>query len=1086
MSIIYGTAGSDILIGSSENDDLRGEAGNDSLAGGDGDDYLEGGTGNDTLDGGTGYDRLFGGSGDDTYIINSKTFLLYEKNTDGNNDSAVVNVDFVKIPSYIENVTFAEGVQQLPYWIDALLGDMAASFSSLLGTEKTFSFGFPQVEPSYYTKPIQTDGWEPFNNSQKAFTHSALEYIASVIDITFTEVTDVEQQNTLSFANNSQDGFAGMAYLPSPNLIASDVFIDKENDGVTKTAVLSPQEGTYQALTWIHEIGHALGLKHPHQEKYFLPTSEDKTSLSVMSYTQPVDKDNGDPLLTFSILDIAALHYLYGPNPSSRAGDDTYVYKSNDANFIWDGAGTDTINAGYATEKVTIYLEPGYWGFGGDAKATTITSNGQITVNFGTVIENLIGSGYDDKLVGNSVDNSIDGGPGDDSIYGGTGNDRLDYTYPQGDDTLYGGKGNDLYFIYSSGGSDTIIEYEGEGYDRVYTAISFSLGEIANVEDLFSFSNTTDDLTLTGNSLNNNIGPSSGNCTIDGGAGTDTAYYYTTWAKDDCTIFKSGGLLKVTKGNGNTDTLINCEEIKFSDQTVTISQLTFGLVVSEFTPAQNATGVAVAADITVTFSEAIKRGTGDITLKTDSGVVVATYSAADSANLSISGNTLTINPTADLSSDTTYQVVIATGSITDLSGNDYEQTSDYKFTTADTIDPTVSSFIPTDDATSVAVAADITVTFSEAIKRGTGDITLKTDSGVVVATYSAADSTNLSISGNTLTINPSADLSSDTTYQVVIAAGSITDLSGNDYEQTSDYKFTTADIIDPTVSSFIPTNDATGVAVAADITVTFSEAIKRGTGDITLKTDSGVVVATYSAADSTNLSISGNTLTINPSADLSSDTTYQVVFAAGSITDLSGNDYEQTSDYKFTTADTIDPTVSSFIPTDDATGVAVAADITVTFSEAIKRGTGDITLKTDSGVVVATYSASDSTNLSISGNTLTINPSADLSSDTTYQVVIAAGSITDLSGNEYEQTSDYKFTTADIIDPTANSFIPTDDATGVAVATDITVTFSEVIKRGTGDITLKSDSGVVVATYSAADSTKPLNFWQHAYHQSFR
>ena len=98
------------------------------------------------------------------------------------------------------------------------------------------------------------------------------------------------------------------------------------------------------------------------------------------------------------------------------------------------------------------------------------------------------------------------------------------------------------------------------------------------------------------------------------------------------------------------------------------------------------------------------------------------------------------------------------------------------------------------------------------------------------------------------------------------------------------------------------------------------------------------------------------------------------MFATGSITDLSGNDYEQTSDYKFTTADTIDPTVSSLIPADDATGVAVAADITVTFSEAIKRGTGDIRLKTDSGVVVATYSAADSTNLSISGNTLTINP----------------------------------------------------------------------------------------------------------------
>ena len=70
--------------------------------------------------------------------------------------------------------------------------------------------------------------------------------------------------------------------------------------------------------------------------------------------------------LEFSPLDIAALQYLYGVNPTTIAGDDSYPYSSTGANFIWDGAGTDTIDASSATEKVTIYLEPGYWGFGGD------------------------------------------------------------------------------------------------------------------------------------------------------------------------------------------------------------------------------------------------------------------------------------------------------------------------------------------------------------------------------------------------------------------------------------------------------------------------------------------------------------------------------------------------------------------------------------------------------------------------------------------------------------------------------------------------------------------------------------------------
>ena len=68
----------------------------------------------DTLDGGSGYDLLWGGYGDDTYIINSNTFYVYDI---GGNDKAIVNIDFVKIPSSIENIVYATGVRALPYWI---------------------------------------------------------------------------------------------------------------------------------------------------------------------------------------------------------------------------------------------------------------------------------------------------------------------------------------------------------------------------------------------------------------------------------------------------------------------------------------------------------------------------------------------------------------------------------------------------------------------------------------------------------------------------------------------------------------------------------------------------------------------------------------------------------------------------------------------------------------------------------------------------------------------------------------------------------------------------------------------------------
>ena len=92
-------------------------------------------------------------------------------------------------------------------------------------------------------------------------------------------------------------------------------------------------------------------------------------------------------------------------------------------------------------------------------------------------------------------------------------------------------------------------------------------------------------------------------------------------------------------------------------------------------------------------------------------------------------------------------------------------------------------------------------------------------------------------------------------------------------------------------------------------------------------------------------------------------------------------------------ADTIAPTVTAFGPIDEAIGVATSSNIVLTYSETIQRGSGNILLKTATGNVVATYDAASSTNLSISGSTLTINPSADLGIFTGYQVEIAAGAI---------------------------------------------------------------------------------------------
>lgn len=157
-----------------------------------------------------------------------------------------------------------------------------------------------------------------------------------------------------------------------------------------------------------------------------------------------------------------------------------------------------------------------------------------------------------------------------------------------------------------------------------------------------------------------------------------------------------------------------------------------------------------------------------------------------------------------------------------------------------------------------------------------------------------------------------------------------------------------ADTTAPTVASFSPTDGATGVAVGSNVVVTFSEAIQRGTGNIILKTASGTTVATYSAASSSNLSISGNTLTINPTAYFASTTDYKVEFAAGSITDLAGNSYAGTTSYNFTTIvagnDTL---VGGSSDLDGGAGID-----TVTYSAALAAHT---VIKTSSGYAVSGF-----------------------------------------------------------------------------------------------------------------------------------
>ncbi|WP_438960866.1 BspA family leucine-rich repeat surface protein [Nereida sp.] len=133
--------------------------------------------------------------------------------------------------------------------------------------------------------------------------------------------------------------------------------------------------------------------------------------------------------------------------------------------------------------------------------------------------------------------------------------------------------------------------------------------------------------------------------------------------------------------------------------------------------------------------------------------------------------------------------------------------------------------------------------------------------------------------------------------------------------------------------------------------------------------------------------------------NVSSATTFQGMFmnATAMNANFSAPDWPTSSFFSDSTA----PTVSSSTPSDNATGVAVDANIVLTFSEVVDAETGSIVLKKVSdGSTIETFDVTSAVTGS-GTTTITINPTADLASSTAYYVEIASTAFDDAASNSY-------------------------------------------------------------------------------------
>jgi len=219
------------------------------------------------------------------------------------------------------------------------------------------------------------------------------------------------------------------------------------------------------------------------------------------------------------------------------------------------------------------------------------------------------------------------------------------------------------------------------------------------------------------------------------------------------------------------------------------------------------------------------------------------------------------------------------------------------------------------------------------------------------------------------------------------------------------------------------------------------------------------------------VSYSGVNAVFTPSTNLASNTGYTATIKSGSsgAKDLAGNALAVDKVWSWTTAANIDataPTVSGTVNADGAVGVAINTKVGASFSEAMDPLTitnVNFTLKeTISGNVVAGTVDYSSVNA-------TFIPLSNLTGNTQYTATIKGGiaGVKDLASNPLAVDKVWSFTTGaatDIAAATVTVVSPLDLATGVAVNSAVTATFSEAMDHMT----------ITTATFTLTATATPL------------
>jgi serralysin len=445
----------------------------------------------------------------------------------------------------------------------------------------------------------ETTGFVALNVFQRAAVLEAMREVESFTRLTLTWNTTNPLAADIRIAMTTAPSPAQDNDLVTPGIQWTAFGVDPGtgrggDSWFNTTSYNDPARGTFDYQTFFHEIGHTLGLKHPHPETIggvantpVLPTEWDSLEFSTMTYRESIgDADGGYQVRpghypqSYMMLDILALQTMYGADFTTNAGNTVWRFDpatgqtfrdgvglgiADDGGLpntppinilfrtIWDGGGIDTYDfADYAT-NLSVNLAPGAWTDThreGTTQAARIDTAGTATLaddvfargqvfnallfegNTRSLIENAWGGLGHDQIFGNQANNVLEGRNGNDTLEGFA-----------GFDTLNGGEGRDTASWFNAPGGVTVQMLQA----RAFGTGAGGTDSLISIEDIFG-SGFADN--ITGDNADNLILGFRGNDFLFGRNGNDTV-----WGGDDNDLIEETRGLNFLYGETGNDTI---------------------------------------------------------------------------------------------------------------------------------------------------------------------------------------------------------------------------------------------------------------------------------------------------------------------------------------------------------------------------------------------------------------------------------------------------------------------------------------------------------------------------------------------------